>query len=192
MKKERALSILIVDLAGGVISAGLLSVFAWSAFLRGDSTVTEIRELSATIAGSRRVLGELRTSLDQQSTVLKQRQADLAEGGKLPEQTPIEEYFQTLSQVASTHHLHVVRHNPLSPRTYPGLLEQRYAYEVTGTMPDIARFLKAIEDAKFWADVSYLRIGAGTQQGDGNSGERVAALTISIFSSSRGDGSNRG
>lgn len=192
MNRQRHLSILLMDLIGAAACAGLLSAFVWFACFRGDRTVAEIRELSETITDARRDLVGLRTSLDQQRTILQQRQAELVAGGQLPDETPIEEYFQTLSRVASSHRLHVVRHNPLSPRTYPGLLEQRYAYEVSGSMPDITRFLKAIEDAKFWADVSYLKIDAGSRQVGPASIERVASLTISVFSSSLNVGSDRG
>jgi hypothetical protein len=116
---------------------------------------------------------------------LKERQVELATSGQLPAQIPIEEYFQTLSRLAGRHHLRVVRHNPLGPRSYPGLLEQRYAYEVIGTMPDIARFFRAIEDAEFWADISYLKIDGGppsADQGGEPTDERDAILTISLFS----------
>ena len=191
LNRQRHLSILLMDLIGAAACAGLMSVFVWFAYFRGDRTVAEIRELSGTIADARRDLVALRTSLDRQRTILQQRQAELAAGGQLPDETPIEEYFQTLSRVASAHRLHVVRHNPLAPRTYPGLLEQRYAYEVSGSMPDIARFLKAIEDARFWADVSYLKIDAGSRQVDPASIDRVASLTISVFSSLRNVGSDR-
>ena len=192
MNRQRHLSILLMDLTGAAVCAGLMSAFVWFAYFRGDRTVAEIRERSETIADARRDLAALHISLDQQRTILQQRQAELVAGGQLPDETPIEEYFQTLSRVASTHRLHVVRHNPISPRTYPGLLEQRYAYEVSGSMPDIARFLKAIEDAKFWADVSYLKIDAGSRQAGPASIERVASLTISVFSSSRNVRSDRG
>jgi len=192
MKSRRNVSVLMIDLAGGALCIGLLGTLAWLALFRGDRTVAEIRELGGTIADARRDLESLRASLDEQRTILQQRQAELATGGQLPDRTPIEEYFQTLSHVASTHRLRVVRHNPLSPRSYPGLIEQRYAYEVSGAMPDIVRFLKAIEDAKFWADVSYLKIDSGSRQGEAGSRERVASLTISVFSSSREDESSNG
>jgi hypothetical protein len=84
----------------------------------------------------------------------------------------------------------VVRHNPLGPRSYPGLLEQRYAYEVIGTQPDLARFLRAIEDAEFWADISYLKIDGGKRQGGEPTDECDALLTISLFSAARAEGAS--
>ncbi len=192
MKPKRNASILMIDVAGGVLCTGLLGTFIWLAFFRGDRTVAEIQELGGTIADARRDLEGLRASLDEQRAILQERQKELAAGGQLPDRTPIEEYFQTLSHVASKHRLRVVRHNPLTPRSYPGLIEQRYAYEVSGAMPDIVRFLKAIEDAKFWADVSYLKIDSGSRQGESAPRERVASLTISVFSSSREVESNSG
>ena len=103
--------------------------------------------------------------------------------GRLPTGTSVESYFQELSALALQNRLRVVRHNPLMARSYPGLLEQRFAYEVVGTLSDLAQFFKAIERTDFWADVSYLRIGDG--RGSGRSGQRAmrtAVLTISIFS----------
>jgi hypothetical protein len=84
----------------------------------------------------------------------------------------------------------VVRHNPLGPRSYPGLLEQRYAYEVMGRVADLARFLRDVEDAEFWADISYLKIDGGppsADQGGEPNGERDALLTISLFSAARAE-----
>ena len=51
-------------------------------------------------------------------------------------------------------------------------------------MPDVARFFKAIEQAEFWADVSYFKIEQGRPGSGEVSPEQVAgALTISLFSS---------
>jgi len=80
------------------------------------------------------------------------------------------------------HGLRIVKHHPLSARQYPDLLEQRYAYEVTGSLPDLVEFLKSIENTDFWADVSHLKVDRGKRRKDAVSDERNAALTISLFS----------
>ena len=66
---------------------------------------------------------------------------------------------------------------------YPGLLEQRFTYEVAGEWPDIVRFLLEIEQADAWADVAYLKVSRGANVGGRETGERPVALTISMFSS---------
>jgi hypothetical protein len=49
-------------------------------------------------------------------------------------------------------------------------------------MPDLARFLYAIEHADFWADVSYLKIDTGRNPAAPESTDREALLTFSLFS----------
>jgi hypothetical protein len=58
----------------------------------------------------------------------------------------------------------------------------RYAYEITGAMPDIARFFRAVEQTEFWADISFLKVDQGAGPLQAGSARRVASLTISLFS----------
>ncbi len=192
MKRNNEVSLLLINLLGAGLCLALIAAFVWLTFFRGDQTAAVISELSEGIQVARRDLTEVRASLDETTAQLQRRRVELAAGGQLPDQTPIEEYFQMLSRIASQHRLRVVRHNPLSPRAYPGLLEQRYAYEINGSMPDIVRFLRAIEDARYWADVSHLRVSGGPQPNQGDARNRVASLTISVFSSSGAAASERG
>jgi len=182
MDRHRAWSLRAIDVAGTLlVTVGLLG-FLWLTVVRGDDANTEIQELTRTLVEAARNVATLRATRDQQQAVLEERRAELAAGGQLPLQTPIEEYFQTLSRLASDHRLRVVRHHPLTPRSYPGMLEQRYAYEVSGAIPDIARFFKAVEDDDFWADISYLKIAGGdVPLGAATPDERTALLTISVF-----------
>ena len=108
------------------------------------------------------------------------RQSQLAAVGPLPSEVPSESYLRTLSSLASENKLTVVRQLPLSPRDYPGLLEQRFAYEVSGTLPDLARFFKAVELSPSWTDISYLKVETGKST-EGES-HRSALLTFSVFS----------
>ena len=119
---------------------------------------------------------------DQQRRMLVQRRRELSERGHLPETTPVEEYFQAIAAVAVDNRLLVVRHQPLSSRSYPGLLERRYVYEVAGGFSQLMQFLKAIEQSGFWADVSYFRIQKHRGTGKADSAERSAMLTMSLFS----------
>ena len=192
MARPGKLPLLLLDALGAtMLVAGFLTAF-WMTFFHNEHATAELSDLTQMITSTTRDLAALRSAGERQRATLKERQAELATSGQLPAQISSEEYFQTLSGLASRHHLRVVRHNPLMPRSYPGLLEQRYAYEVTGTMPDLARFFRAIEDAersRFWADISYLKIDAGNRQSPGAPGtdERDAVLTISLFSAARAE-----
>ena len=187
MTRPGKLSLLLLDALGASLSgAGLLVAF-WMTFFHNEHATTQLRDFTQLISSATQNLAALRTAGDGQRATLKEQQVELATSGQLPAQIPIEEYFQTLSRLAKQNHLDVVRHNPLGPRSYPGLLEQRYAYEVSGTMPHLALFFRAIEDAEFWADISYLKIDGGpssADQGPGAPGtdKRDALLTISLFS----------
>ena len=66
-------------------------------------------------------------------------------------------------------------------------MELRYALEVAGTTPNLTWFFKSIEDAQFWADISYLKVeGEKSPRGE-SSDQRLASLTISLFSSAPPD-----
>jgi hypothetical protein len=171
---------LVLDLIGGCTLAAFLLVFLWLTFVRSDGTASQVKELRRVVQTVRQDLGQAMATRDQLRGVLADRQEELAKTGQLPEQTPVDEYFQTLSRLAEKHHLRVVRQNPLPSRSYPGLFERRYAYEVSGAMPDLTRFFRAIEDTDYWADVSFFKIDNG--RGRGSPNERGAVLIISLFS----------
>ena len=185
--RSNKLHLLILDALGASLSAAGLGAALWLFLIHNQHAASELRDYNQMIASATQDLAALRSAGDRQRATLKERQAELAGGGQLPVEISLEEYFQTLSRLAVQHRLRVVRHNPLTSRTYPGLLEQRYAYEVIGTMPDLARFFRAIEDAEFWADISYLKIHNGQPQGGETTEERIASLTISLFSAAAND-----
>lgn len=171
-----------IDAIGGGLVAACLMGFVWTAAVHNKRIGREIRELRAMTRTAHRDAGAVELALAQQLSVLAERQKALATTGQLPVEAPVEEYFQTLSRIATGYELRVIRHQPLTPRQYPGLLEQRYTYEVSGSMPNVARFLKAIEGADFWADVSYLSMGRGVGAEQAVVNKRVAELTLSLFS----------
>lgn len=187
MGLSRQWTLRVVDFFGGCTVAACLLGFIWLTMIRPDRTRTQISELTGVLHQARLDRRVLKTARDKQSTILQGHQARLAKTGQLPTDAPIEEYFRTLSTLASEHRLRVVGHKPLARRSYPGLLEQCYTYEVTGSLPDLVLFLKAIEDADFWADVSYLSIDRRHQAAGSTSTERLAALTISLFSAAAGE-----
>jgi hypothetical protein len=179
MKRVSRWSILLIDLIGGGLALACVGGFVWFTTLRPDQTAREVDRLNGLIRSAQRELSVMRVDRDRERSLLRARLAQLEESGDLPMETPVEEYFRSLSAMAKEYGLRVIRHNPLGHRTYPGLLERRYAYEITGATTDIMRFFQALERADFWADIGYLKI---TGTAAGARGERVASLTISVFS----------
>ncbi len=181
MLKSAQWSQWMLDLAGGGFLIVVLGAFVWMTLLRTDETALTLAELGRTTQSARNELDGLRAERDRHRATLKTRRAELQKSGQLPAQAPVEEYFRTLSDLAARYRLRVVRHNPLNSRTYPGLLERRYAYEVTGSLPDLAQFFQSIEASEFWADIAYLKIDQGPPSPNA-ARERVATMTISVFS----------
>ena len=187
MRSRAKLPLHIIDAVGGCTAAACVIGFVYLTMVRNNSTATEIEDLTVSVQVARedaRVLAAART---RQSEVLADREAELAAGGRLPAETPTEEYFQTLSAMAARNRLQIIRNNPLPSRQYPGLLERRYEYEVTGATCDLVRFLKSIEESEFWADVSYLKVNRGTGPEHDVTDRRVAVVTLSLFSAAPSD-----
>ncbi|UCC30296.1 MAG: hypothetical protein JSU86_19110 [Phycisphaerales bacterium] len=185
-------SLRVIDLLCGCVLGVCLLGFVWLTVVREDGTKTEIGELKRFIREAREDHRVLQAASQKQRVLLTKRRGELAQTGELPAEMPVERYFQTLSSMASDHLLRVVRHNPLPSRRYPGLLEQRYAYEVRGSFPALTGFLKSIEEADFWADVSYLKVDRGGGPEAVAPSERVAVLTLSLFSAPESDGPDDG
>ena len=182
MPKTHRVSLLLIDAVGVSVVAACVLGAVWMAFIRNDDAAAEIRQLRASIRDARQDLTHLLTTREEQDALLAQSKAELEQRGRLPEQTPIEDYFQTLTTLSNRYHLRVLRQNPLASRQYPGLLEQRYAYVLAGSMPDLTRFLWAVEETDFWADISYFKIENRPGRGTEGSKARVAELTLSLFS----------
>ncbi len=198
MHQAGSWSALMIDLIGGCTVTACLLCFVWLIAIGADRTSDRIEQHRAVMHNARRQLTNARLERDRQRAIIETRQAQLARCGQLPKEAPVEEYFQTLANLATRHRLQVLRHHPLTSRSYPGLLERRYAYEVTGATPDLVLFFKAIEAADYWADVSYLKIDGGLRatgtsvrrSGSAGSAKRVAQLTISVFSALQSDGAS--
>ena len=179
----------IIDVIGGAVVAACVTGFFWSMATGSDLTRSEIAHLTRAIGKASREVSSLRAEATLLREVLAQRREELDANGQLPTHAPVEEYFQALSAPATDRGLRVLRHNPLSARTYPGLLEQRYVFEVAGSTQSIIRFLETIEQSDFWADVSYLVIDGNSRAGRRGAADphaerftRQATLTISLFS----------
>ncbi len=174
--------LLAIDLLGACALGVCVLAFGWLTVLRGDDVSANNADLTGAIQTAKRDLARYRSVRDRQRVILADRRAELASGGRLPDQAPIERYFQTLSTLAAQHRLRVRSHHPVSPRHYSGLLELRYAYELSGSMPDITRFFRSVEGTEFWADISFLKLDQGPGPPREGSSRRVASLTVSLFS----------
>lgn len=182
-RSEKNKSLLAIDALGAAISLGMLALGAWTALKPQDELGTSTRDLSAELAELKSQVGGLRASLAQQERLAEETRRELAAEGPMPSHTPPEEYLQTLSTLAAENRLSVLRQAPLGPREYPGLIEQRFTYEVAGAMSDLARFFRAVETSPCWTDISHLRVepvkdAVGTA-------ERTALLTFSVFSTAK-------
>lgn len=173
---------LLIDLIGASLFCAGLFGCAYFTFGGGESAARTMRELTQEVSASGRNLATLRAAKDRQATALAASQRQLESGRQLPASIPLEEYLQALSRLADEYGLKIVRHNPLNARVYPGLLEQRFAYEVTGTLPDIAAFFKSVESAESWIDIGYLRIESPAEPDAVMVEQRRATLTLSLFS----------
>ncbi len=173
---------LVVDLVGSALLLVFLSLFLSFTVLSSDDTTNEIVRLERNISQGTRALTELRVGLDQSRDQLQRNRETLDQHGKLPEHAPIDEYFRFLSRLADHHELRVLSHYPLGVRRYPGLLEQRFSFEVIGSLPDLARFFKDIEDSDYWADVGFLKITRPQAVPGADPRDRQAQLTLCLFS----------
>lgn len=175
-------SLKIVDLIGGGTAAACVCGLVWLTLLRTDPTSAETQDLARAVRTARLQLAALDAEHQRQQNLFEDHQARLSTRGRLPDEAPVEDYFRALSRLATEHSLRVLRHSPLGPRSYPGLLEHRYTYEVAGSIPDLMRFLHGVESATFWADIGYLQIDASAGTHTGDAQMRVAKLTFSLFS----------
>lgn len=183
-------SIIIIDVCGAGIVAACALGFVWMLLLRDDVTKQEIDVLRGEIRSMRDDLSRLHGELDAQRAEVDQRRKDLALEGKLPNRTPVEQDLQAVYDVAKAHDIQVTGVTPLASRSYPGLLEQRYALETLGRMPSFTRFFKAIEDADLWVDIGYLKMESRPPGPTDADKRQKAVLTLSLFSAADADESD--
>ncbi len=174
--------LMMMDAAGGTLVLGLLLTAGWLAFLRDQGGLSEIDELHIDISASESRLFDLRTRLSEREERVRILQVEADTTGRLPEQIPIEEDLNSIDKLALSFDVEVTRLLPIASVEYAGLTEQRYRLEAGGTTLNLLAFLRAIEDADFWADIGYLKIEAvPSVQGQDISKKRVASFIISMF-----------
>ena len=90
-----------IDVIGGGLVAACLVGFVWTAAVHNKQTGVQIRELRAMTRAAHREAAAVEVALARQRLVLAERQKTLATTGQLPAEAPVEEYFQTLSKIAT-------------------------------------------------------------------------------------------
>lgn len=174
--------LMMIDAAGGALVLGLLLTAGWLAFLRDEGGLAEIDRLRIDISASKSRLLDLNTRLAEQEQRVRNLHVEAETTGRLPEQIPIEEDLNSIDALARSFDVAVTRLLPIASVEYAGLKEQRYSLEAGGTTLNLLAFLRAIEDADFWADVGYLKIeSAPTVRGQEPTDQRVVSLVISMF-----------
>lgn len=182
MRRTADYSVLVVDAVGGALVTLCAAGFLWLTVVREGGPAAAASELHVVLDSLHRDGRGLAAARDRQKLTVADRREELSHRDFLPAESSIESYFETLAALADRHRLQVRRQNPIGHRVYPGLLEQRFAYEVSGRFPDLAKFLKDIETTESWADVSYLRIEPDAASSSEKFPERAALLTLSLFS----------
>ncbi|HNQ23609.1 MAG TPA: hypothetical protein PKK06_10995 [Phycisphaerae bacterium] len=177
----------LIDILGGLIVLACAAGFVWLAFLREDSVTSEISTRSSAVAALRKDLAGSRGALEAQREELSQRRLQLQAQGNLPERGPVDRDLRTLADLARRHGIELLRMVELPARQYPGLQELRYTLEANGGMPDLMRFLQAIEDADLWADVGYVQVDGGTPVAGMGTGRRSTRLTVSLFAAAEAE-----
>ncbi|MGB0714657.1 MAG: hypothetical protein ACPGXK_02195 [Phycisphaerae bacterium] len=176
-----------VDALGFVVVAACLAATLAILSDQSERRSQTIPELEQVINDTSIAISQLEQQAANQELEIGELRKKLFAPGQLPQVTSMENYIQELSSLAATHDVQVVLQKPLEAATYPGLLEERLSYSVSGAGANIVQFLKAVEQAEHWADVGYLNIRQ--QSSSGNRGrstevqEEVSALlTFSLFS----------
>lgn len=182
MMQRDALSLRIIDLAGATLAVSCLIGSGWVFFVRIEQTHERIKAFSEHVQATQREARTLRTSLGDLRARIVQTHAALEDSGQLPAKAPVEEYFRSLSNLAAKLDLQVMRNSPHGERHYPGLMEERYSFDVAGTTDAVMRFLQGIERSEYWADVGYLKISSGAVGITPKPALRSANLILSLFS----------
>ncbi len=170
----------LIDACGALALLACLGGAVWLTFLRHNSARQESAAFRARLEADRQTLATMQLAVERQQNKLQAGLQRLEISGRLPQHSPIEEFFQALAVAAARSGLHVLSQTPAETRIYPGLTEQCFTYEITGTLHNILSFLQAVEQTSYWADVSYLKIDQGDAAG-GADVHRKAALTLSVF-----------
>ncbi|MEK6674336.1 MAG: type 4a pilus biogenesis protein PilO [Planctomycetota bacterium] len=177
-----SISLWVIDSLGVGLVLTCAILFFWSAFMGGRDSSLSIERLQRDVVEIRQDGSRLRALRDDLRKALQTHQIELAAEGNLPREAPVDEYLHELAQLATRHAVEVRSQSPLPPRTYPGLVEHRHAYEVSGRFVDLVRWMRSVEALDRWADVGYWTISASNNTHANEPWVRNARFSISLFS----------
>ncbi len=173
---------LLIDMTGASLLLAWFCAVLSMTVLRNDTVADDIKDLKRSIAQAKQQVAVLRTRLGRSCNQAQINRNTLSQRGKLPDIAPVEAYFQFLSERAETLGLRILNQYPTGERNYAGLRERRYAYTISGSLPRIVRFFKAVESSEYWADIGYLKIHPPRASQSDDMMAREAQLTVCLFS----------
>lgn len=187
-----------VDVLGFVVIAGCIAATIAILSDQSERRSQTIPDLLRVIDDTSIAIKRLEQQLENKQEEIGSLRKELYAPGHLPQATSMEQYIRELSELAAGHGVQVVLQKPLPSVTYPGLMEERLSYTVSGTGNAILRFLHDVEEADQWADVGYLNIrrqspGRSVSAGANRKGDTnvTALLTFSLFSHRASDESSK-
>ncbi len=173
-----------VDLICGAIVATLSCVALWLLVTYFDRSGQEMVGMRDELGRARQTLATLQVSNTAQQSEIQQQTVDLVERGTLPNQFPSDDYFENLTTLAAEAGVTIQSQVPMVAAQYPGLVEERSQFEISGSLQAILAFFESIEKSAYWADVGFFSLAQG---GETSSLKRNAKFTISMFSAQASD-----
>lgn len=189
---SRRSNTLFIDIAGGVVFGAMLIASVCIAVVGSGKASRRISGMRNDIQSTEAALRTAQTELIQLEQDLAERQGGMAADATLPSAQSTEGFFQRLSSLAGAHELRVLRQSPLGVQRYPGIVERQFAFELAGSVPDLASFLRAFEARSDWADIAYIDVGGVVTGSDAGRGDRTASLTVSLYAAAETDAADSG
>ncbi len=176
-----------VDLSCGAVVAALACSALWLLVNYIDRSGQELTDKRKALSSARQTLATLQVANASQQAAILQQTTDLIDRGTLPSQFPTGSYFQDLTLLATEAGVTIQSQIPMVAAEYPGLVEARSQFEISGSLQAILTFFDAIERSTYWADVGFFSLAQGGGA-DPSSRDHSAKFTISMFSSRSSDG----
>jgi len=181
-------SLLIYDALGAAIVLGSLGMGLYNGLTGHGIASQRLADLRREHSEATRQLDSARQRLKLTASQLEQVRREVQQRGSLPAQSATESDLRRISQLAREHAVQLVDVAPASARVYTGLVEVRYNMRAKGTYPALIRWLRALEQEPFWADITRLSLSAARRTNDEENPRRMAELTVSLYSSQAEDG----
>lgn len=172
-------SLLLVDAVGLTVVVLLAAVGVWCGLVDAGQAGRQIAELKTAVQQLQENRERLRGTLQRQEETLHKRQTAFGERDLLPESTPVEREFSTVTALAIRNGLEVSGFTPQGSTEYPGIHENRFLMRAQGSFAGYLAFLHEFQISKSWADMTYLSLTPGK----GLPGEKTTGeLTLSLYS----------